>query len=102
MVYQNHEWSVKKCLLFKVLIAHAGTVQNKKPVQFCTCFIFCTIMEYSGLVGRVLDWVPRVASLSLTAVVSLSMRLYPLLSTGSTQEDLALHDCKIVDWDIKN
>ena len=43
-----------------------------------------------------------VASLSLTVVVSLSKRLYPLLSTESTQEDLSLHDCKIVDWDIKN
>ena len=39
---KTSEWSVKKCLLFKVLIAYAVTVQNKKPVQFCTCFIFCT------------------------------------------------------------
>ena len=27
---------------------------------------------------------------------------YPLLSTGSTQEDLPQHDWKIVDWDVKN
>ena len=47
---KTSEWSVKKCLLFKFLIAHAGTVQNKKPVQFCSCFIFCTIKEHSGLV----------------------------------------------------
>ena len=29
---------------------------------------------------------------------------FPLLSTGSTQEDkkLSKHDCKIVDWDVKH
>ena len=27
---------------------------------------------------------------------------YPLLSTGSTQEDLFRHDCKNVDLDVKN
>ena len=32
----------------------------------------------------------------------LSRTLYPLLSTGSTQEGLSRHDRKIVDWDIKN
>ena len=42
-----------------------------------------------------------VASLSLTAgwshcVVSLCKTLYPLLSTGSTQEDPSGHDRKIV------
>ena len=42
------------------------------------------------------------ASLSLTAVVSLRKRLYPLLNTGSTHKDLSLHDGKIVDWVIKN
>ena len=58
-----------ECFLFKVLIAHAGTVQNKKPVQFCTCFIFCASKEHSSSIGygRVLDWGQRVASLSLTA-----------------------------------
>ena len=35
-------------------------------------------------------------------VVSLSKTLYLLLSTGSTQEDPSRHDCKIVDWEIKN
>ena len=34
--------------------------------------------------------------------MSLSKSLYPLLSTGSTQEDLSLHDGKFVDWDVKN
>ena len=36
----------------------------------------------------------------------LSKTLYPLLSTGSTQEDPPKHDrkmtIKIVDWDVKN
>ena len=35
-------------------------------------------------------------------VVSLSKTLYPLLSTGSTQEDLSLYNWKIVDWNIKS
>ena len=36
-------------------------------------------------------------------VVSLNKTLYPLLSTGSTQEDrkLSQHDWKIVDWNVK-
>ena len=32
--------------------------------------------------------------------MSLSKTLYPLLITGSTQEDPSTHDLKIVDWDI--
>ena len=47
-----------------------------------------------------------VADSSLNAgghcVVSLSKTLYPFHSTGSTQDDLSQHDCKIVDWDVKN
>ena len=35
-------------------------------------------------------------------VVSLSKVLYPLLCTGSTQEDLSQNDWKIVDWDVEN
>ena len=35
-------------------------------------------------------------------VVSLSKALYLLLSTGSTQEDLAQNECKIVDRDSKS
>ena len=35
-------------------------------------------------------------------VVSLSMTHLSSLSTGSTQEDLSRHNCKIVDWDVKN
>ena len=31
----------------------------------------------------------------------LSKTLNPLLSTGSNQE-MSKHDCKIVDWDVKN
>ena len=34
--------------------------------------------------------------------MSLSMTLYPLLSTGSAQVDPSRHNRKIVDWDIKN
>ena len=34
--------------------------------------------------------------------MSLSKTLYPLLSTGSNQEDLSRHNRKIVDWDVKN
>ena len=34
--------------------------------------------------------------------MSLSKTLYPLLSTGSTQEDLSRHNWKTVDWDVKN
>ena len=33
--------------------------------------------------------------------MSLSKTLYPLLSTGSTQEDLSPRDRKIADWDVK-
>ena len=37
-------------------------------------------------------------------IVSFSKTLYPLLRTGSTQEDrkLSPHDCKIVNWDVKH
>ena len=35
-------------------------------------------------------------------VVFLSKTLYPLLCTGSTQEDPFRGDRKIVDWDVKN
>ena len=34
--------------------------------------------------------------------MSLSMTLYPMLNTGSTQEDQSRYDRKIVDWDVKN
>ena len=34
--------------------------------------------------------------------MSLTMALYPMLNTGSTQEDPSRHDQKIVDYDIKN
>ena len=34
-------------------------------------------------------------------VVYLSKTHYSLLSTGSTQEDLSRHSCKIVEWDVK-
>ena len=34
-------------------------------------------------------------------IVSLSKTLYPLLSTGSSQEDPSRHNRKIVDWDVK-
>ena len=53
-------------------------------------------------------WYRGVASSRLAVgrvtVVSLSKTLYPLLNTGSTQEDrkLSRHDCKIVDLDVKH
>ena len=34
--------------------------------------------------------------------MSLSKTLYPLLRTGSTQENLSQHHRKNVGWDIKN
>ena len=33
--------------------------------------------------------------------MSLIKTLYPLLSTGSTQEGMSKHDRNFVDWDIK-
>ena len=30
------------------------------------------------------------------------LTLYPLLSTGSIQEDLSWYDLTIVDWDVQN
>ena len=34
--------------------------------------------------------------------MSLSKTFYAQLSTGSTEEDLSGHDCKTVDWGVKN
>ena len=34
--------------------------------------------------------------------MSLSKSIYQLLRTGSTQGDPSGHDCKIVNWDVKN
>ena len=34
--------------------------------------------------------------------MTLSKTLYPLLSTGLTQEDPSQHDPKSVDWEVKN
>ena len=58
--------------------------------------------------GRVLDSRPKgrgAAGSSLHqrhCVVSLSKTHLSLLGTGSTQEDLSHHNCKIVDWGVKN
>ena len=57
------------------------------------------------LSGRVLDSGSRVCGFEphrRKCVVSLIKTLYPLLSTGSTQEDPSRHDGKIVDCDVKN
>ena len=35
-------------------------------------------------------------------VMSLSKTIYPLLGTGSIQDDPSRHDWKIVDWGVKN
>ena len=37
----------------------------------------------------------------MNCIVFLSKTLYPLLSTGPTQE-MVLHYWKIVDWDVKH
>ena len=34
--------------------------------------------------------------------MSLSKTLYPMLSTGSTQEDPSRHDLENVDWHVTN
>ena len=55
--------------------------------------------------GRVLDSRPRGRSFEphrQYCVVSFSKTLLSLLRTGSTQEDPSRHNCKIVDWDVKN
>ena len=42
----------------------------------------------------------RVCGFEPDCVVSLSKTLYPLLSTGSTQEGPSQHNCKNVDWNV--
>ena len=64
-------------------------------------------MECSGSDSIALDWGSKGCWFMLHRrrshwVVSLSKTLYPLLSTGSTQEDPYLHYWKIVYFDIKN
>ena len=54
-------------------------------------------VEGSGSVGRALDWGLKGCWFEphhwwCHCVVSLSKTLYPLLSTGSTQEDQSRHD----------
>ena len=71
----------------------------------CT-FILVIPGGRSGSVGR-LDWELKgcwfkpICRLNHN-VVSLSKRLYPLLSTGSIQEDQSWNDWKIVGWEVKN
>ena len=53
--------------------------------------------------GRVVDSRWRGCTFELhqsNCIVSLSKTLYPLLSTGITQEDQSWYDWKTVDWDI--
>ena len=54
-------------------------------------------VELSGSVGRMLDWELKGCYFKSHCrrshyVMSLSKTLYPLLSTGSTQEDSSRHD----------
>ena len=60
--------------------------------------------EHSGFVGECLtqDW--EAAGSSLTGVTALcpwARRIIPSYSTGSTQEDLSLHNWKIVDGTLR-
>ena len=80
------------CLSFLLHMEELFRIRNQCNFAHDLCFV-----HQSGSVGD-----RRVASLSLTAIVSLSKRLCPLLSTGSTHKDLTLHDFKIVGWDKKN
>ena len=61
--------------------------------------------ERSGSVVKGLTRYRGVAGSSLTGGTvlchSVSKKLYPLLSTDSTQEDLSIHGCYIVGWDLK-
>ena len=55
--------------------------------------------------GRVLDLRSRGCGFEphqRHCIVALSKTLYPLLSTGSTQEDPPRHNRKIVDWDVQD
>ena len=59
-------------------------------------------MKRGGSVGRVLDWGLKGFEFEnywSHYVLSLSKTLYPLLSTGSTQDDISE---KIIDMDIKH
>ena len=66
--------------------------------------IYCAI-DWQWLSGRVLESKSRGCWLEphwRHCLVSLSKTLYPLLSTGSTQEDPSWVDWKNVDLDVKN
>ena len=55
--------------------------------------------------GRVLACIPRGCEFEphqCHCIVSLSKTHLSLHSTGSAQEDLSRHNCKIVDGDVKN
>ena len=65
---------------------------------------YVTIEEPGSSVVLCMTWDWKVASSRLAnrhGIVPLSKTLNPLLSTGSNQE-MSKHDCKIVDWDVKN
>ena len=82
-------------------------------IKWCI-WVDCVIIQYRlvtftvealWLSGRVLDSRSRGCRFEphqRHCIVSLSKTCYPLLSTGSTQEDLSRHDWTIVDWDVKN
>ena len=59
---------------FLFSVTTAGIVQNRKPIQNCN--YRCWWMWFA--------------------------RHFPLISTGSTQEDPSRHDWKSVDWDVKS
>ena len=85
-------------------------LSNILAQKFCFCGSWTKKMQTSlgprWLSGRVLDLRSRVCGFEPQqrhCIVSLSKTHYPLLKTGSTQEDRksSWHDWKIVDWDVK-
>ena len=65
-------------------------------------FTFFTSLNSRNTVAQWSAW-PEIERLRVRASLeALSKTLYPLISTGTTQEDPSRHDWKNVDWDIKN
>ena len=79
------------------------------PSYYCNSVAQCELLRYAVaivIIGRALDWGSKGCWFKSrqwsNCVVSFSKILYPVLSTGSTWEELFRHDWKFVDWDVKN
>ena len=71
----------------------AARIAIEVIAQISIVFIFCSISSGSSLFAKLPLYGKRSAVLSgKHCVVSLRKTLYPLLSTGSTQEDTSQHD----------